>query len=91
MRENFFKQLQNMTRKLLPKPAPPDPNDIVSIAAFLPIMRPHVDLLRSQLEAAGIVCMITGDWHTPADYVHIFVRRADSADARALLKEIENS
>lgn len=88
---NLFASLKKIIQKLLPQSLPPDPNEPVTIATFQPVMRPHVDLLRSRLEAEGITCMINGDWHTHADFVRLQVRRADVVEASALLEEIEAS
>lgn len=87
----FLTQLKFKIQKFLPQPKPPDPNEFVTIATFLPVLRPHVDILRSGLEAEGIACIINGDWGTQADFVRIQVRRADVAQARAILEEMETS
>lgn len=87
---SFFNRLIATIQKALPPPPEPDPNEPVTIATFLPVMRPHVYLLRSRLEADGFVCIINGDWHTHADFVRLQVKRADVSKASARLREIEN-
>ncbi|MEO6907727.1 MAG: hypothetical protein ABI210_07540 [Abditibacteriaceae bacterium] len=85
----FFTRLKRTVQRILPPAQEPDPDEPVTIATFSPAMRPHVDLLRSRLEADGFVCIINGDWPL-TDFVRLQVKRADANEASARLREIEN-
>lgn len=86
----FIERLKNKARKLLPPNEQQSGDDLVTIATFQPVMQPHAGLLRARLEAAGIPCIITGQWHTRADFVRLQVQQSHAAEARAILAKFES-
>ena len=86
---SWMARLRGRFQTLLSPPEDEDPNALVTLATFQPVMRAHAELLRTRLEAEGISCIINGEWIAQPDFVRLQVRRADAVEAAALLAEME--